>query len=322
MHNYPITSLPLERVQESFHMCSPVPRQMRMRGTFPNTINYKWLAVVGARNHSLYGKLVCEQLIAGLAGYPIIIVSGLAHGIDTIAHTTALNHGITCIAFPGSGLDQSVLYPRRNFYLAEKILRSGGCLLSEYDDYQKTAHWIFPMRNRLIAGCAHATLIIECTNESGTRITAKLATEYNRDVFAVPGNINQQLSEGPNELIKLGAVPITSSEDILYALGITPQTDIAQPKTGKSETIETLADKSHYAKSINELVQVEQNPLFDLFPITVDHKYILNSITQPIHKNELAKRCPSINTATLNTRITELELMNKIKVVLGVIYKQ
>lgn len=321
MHNYPITNLPLETVREYFHMCAPVPKQIRVRGTLPNTTTYKWLAVVGARHHSLYGKLVCEQLIAGLAGYPIIIVSGLAHGIDTIAHITALNHGITCVAFPGSGLDQSVLYPRRNFYLAEKILRSGGCLLSEYDDYQKTAHWIFPMRNRLIAGCAQATLIIECTNESGTRITAKLATEYNRDVLAVPGNINHQLSEGPNELIKLGAIPITSSEDILYALGITPRTDIVQLEAGKSETTEAVAGKPHYSKSIDELGQVEQNPLFELFPITAEHEYILNSITQPTHKNELTQRCSSMNTATLNTRITELELMNKIKVVLGVIYK-
>jgi DNA processing protein len=160
-----------------------------------------------------------KKLIEGLRGYPIVIVSGLAHGIDGIAHTAALDAGLTCIGFPGSGLGEKVLYPRYNLELAKKILISGGCLISEHSENTVGNVWSFPKRNRLLARLSKATLIIEATNESGSRITTRLATEYNRDVLAVPGNIFSKNSEAPNELIKLGATPITSSQDLLEALG-------------------------------------------------------------------------------------------------------
>ncbi len=331
MHEYPIEQLAQEYLFKHFHVCEPVPKQLRFRGTFPSGDHLKFLAIVGARNHTLYGKIVCEQLIAGLAGYPVVIISGLAHGIDSVAHTTALDHGLTCIAFPGSGLHESVIYPQKNFNLAQKILHSGGCLMSEYDIYQKTAPWIFPMRNRLIAGCADATLVIECTNQSGTRITARLATDYNRDVLAVPGPVTSELSEGPNELIKLGAVPITSSDDILHTLGITPRTREASNTSCAGINPDTITKPFSQQNSLlqKRLLQkplpqkpMKQNVLFEIVTPTSEHQLILSTVTHPIHKSELLALLPAIKPASLDVSLSELELMNKIKVILGVIYKQ
>lgn len=181
------------------------------------------LTVVGSRRLSSYGREVCTELIKGLAGQPIVIVSGLALGIDTIAHQSALTAGLTTIAFPGSGLDRSVLYPASNRQLAEKIIHSGGALISEYEPKFRATPYSFPRRNRLMAGLAKATLIIEASKKSGTLITARLALDYNRDVLAVPGSIHWPNSVGPNWLIKEGATPITSSKDLLQVLGLENQ---------------------------------------------------------------------------------------------------
>ena len=187
------------------------------------------LTVVGSRKYTSYGKDVCEELIAGLAGYDIAIVSGLAMGIDTIAHNAAIDAELQTIAVPGSGLHPDVLYPRTNLALAKRILEHDGTLLSEFTPDSPAARWTFPKRNRIMAGLSQATLIIECTERSGTRITARLATDYNRDVFAVPGNIFSETSVGTNKLIALGATPIMSSLDILLALGFNPNTEEATP---------------------------------------------------------------------------------------------
>lgn len=202
------------------HIPQP-PKSLKIRGTFPDINSYTFLTVVGPRNYTSYGSDVCRTLISGLAGYPIVIVSGLAHGIDTIVHETALDNNMITIAFPGSGLDNNAIYPRTNYQLAIRILESGGALISEFNDNEGGMSWMFPTRNRLMAGISKATLIIEAEHKSGTRITAKLATDYNRDVLAVPGNIFSKKSEGTNELIRMGATQITSLNDILVSLEIT-----------------------------------------------------------------------------------------------------
>lgn len=217
MH-FPITSLP---IPEPLNHISQPPKQLSVRGIFPNINKYKFLCVVGSRKYTPYGEDVCRTLITGLKGYPIVIVSGLAHGIDRIAHESALENALLTVAFPGSGLDDTVLYPKAQYQLAHQILESGGALVSEFKSDFAATLWSFVQRNRLMAGLAHATLVIEAENKSGTRVTARLATEYNRDVLAVPGNIFSKNSEGTNELIKLGATPITCSNDILEALGFT-----------------------------------------------------------------------------------------------------
>ncbi|MBP6884543.1 MAG: DNA-processing protein DprA [Candidatus Pacebacteria bacterium] len=186
----------------------------------PLPIDGLYLSVVGSRNHTSYGADACDKLIRGLKGSDIIIVSGLALGIDSIAHRSAIKAGLKTIAFPGSGLSESALYPATNLSLAKEILASGGTLVSEFEPAFKATQWSFPRRNRLMAGISHAVLVIEAANKSGTLITARLALDYNREVLAVPGPITSENSLGANLLIKQGATPITRSEDILEVFGI------------------------------------------------------------------------------------------------------
>lgn len=197
------------------------PKALYVRGAMPSFDGeQKFLAVVGSRNASSYGTDVCKSLIKGLAGFPIVIVSGLAIGIDTIAHKAALDAGLTTLAFPGSGLDRDVLYPAQNRGFAETIVENGGSLISEYAPKEKSQQWMFPRRNRIMAGVAHAVLVIEASERSGTLITARLATDYNRDVLAVPGSIFSANSYGPHLLIRGGATPIRNTADILDVFGM------------------------------------------------------------------------------------------------------
>jgi len=196
-----------------------LPATMDIVGSLP-TDDHSFLCVIGSRNHSPYGEEACRQLIGGLKGYPVVIVSGLAIGIDSIAHEAALDTGIKTVAFPGSGLARGVLYPHSKRKLADRIVTSGGALISPFEFDQPSMNWTFPARNRLMAGMSHATLVIEARQGSGTLLTAEYATDFNRDILAVPGSIFSELSYGPHMLIERGAVPITTSLDILKALGL------------------------------------------------------------------------------------------------------
>jgi len=207
---------------ESLKEIPQPPLKLYARGKLPDPDSV-YLAVVGSRKYSNYGKDVCQKLINGLAGYPIVIVSGLAIGIDSIAHQSALDAGLTTIAFPGSGLNRNVLYPKNNLNLAEKIIKSGGCLISEFEPDFVATVYSFPERNRLMAGISKAVLIIEAEIKSGSLITARLALDYNKDIMAVPGPVFSKNSTGVNWLIREGAIPVTTSEDILEALGFENQ---------------------------------------------------------------------------------------------------
>ncbi len=217
------------------------------------------LTIVGARKHSAYGKEACETLIAGLVGYDITVVSGLAIGIDTIVHRTAMKTGLKTVAVPGSGLDSTVIYPRSNLQLAAEIVANGGALLSEFAPHTKAAPWTFPRRNRIMAGLSKATLVIEAEKRSGTLITSRLATDYNRDVFAVPGEIFSLLSAGPNMLIALGATPIHESTDIIRALGFSldenssSERDYSLLSPDELAVIEALSSMKYREQLIEEL---------------------------------------------------------------------
>lgn len=199
------------------------PKQLYVRGTLPS-YNLKWLAVVGSRAATSYGRQVCDYLLEGLRGYPIVIVSGLAYGIDSLAHKAALNAGLPTVSVPGSGLDWDVLYPRANVGLAKEIIKSGGALLSEFEPNFRATDYSFPQRNRIMVGLTHATLVIEAKERSGSLITARLATEYNRELLVVPGSIFSDASRGTHQFLKLGATPVTEPADILKALGIDAKT--------------------------------------------------------------------------------------------------
>jgi len=198
------------------------PKALWLRGVLPSK-NTKKLVVVGSRALTPYGETICGNLIQGLSGYPITIVSGLALGTDACAHRAALNAGLHTIAVPGSGLNDTAIAPQTNLGLAKEILSAGGALLSEHEPSTTARPQYFPSRNRIMVGMADAVLVIEAGERSGTLITARLASEYSRDLMCVPHRIGDVNSEGPNMFIRLGAELITSSEHILETLGLEPQ---------------------------------------------------------------------------------------------------
>jgi DNA processing protein len=213
-----IKKLPREKFPKALLELPQKPEDLWIMGELPSEKLIP-LCVVGSRKFTSYGKEACEKIISGLRGYPILIVSGFAMGIDTIAHKTAIKNGLQTIAFPGSGLSREAIFPKVNANFVNEILESGGCLISEFEPDFKATQWCFPMRNRLMAGYSRALLVIEGEEKSGTLITARLAVEYNKDVYAVPGSIFSPTSRGTNKLIRQGATPINCADDVLEALG-------------------------------------------------------------------------------------------------------
>ncbi len=197
------------------------------------------LAVVGSRKFSAYGEKAIAALLPEIVELKINIISGLALGIDALAHQKALELKGKTWAVLGSGLDYKSIYPASNRRLAQEIIDSGGALISEFPPRTPPFKQNFPQRNRIIAGLAQATLVIEAKEKSGALITASYALEENREVLAVPGNIFSEFSAGPNKLIKLGAKTITSPEDILEVYGLDTNSNnnpSANSETAKKRT--------------------------------------------------------------------------------------
>lgn len=234
------------------------PEKLYIQGQLPLPTT-KMLCVVGSRKYSSYGKEVTEKLISGLKGYNICIVSGMALGIDGFAHRAALEAGLHTIAFPGSGLDPRVIYPASHAPLSREILKAGGALISENEMLQVSAPWTFPKRNRLLAGISHATLVIEADLQSGTLITSKYATDYNRDVGTVPGNIYSPLSAGPHMLLGMGAKVIASSEDILELLDLKKKGEEVRP-----EQRTLLLNLSENERKILDFITIEPHTVEQL----------------------------------------------------------
>ena len=172
------------------------------------------IAIVGARKATEYGKKVALKLSEDLSKRKIVIISGLAKGIDSYAHIGTLNvqNGRT-IAVLGSGIKE--IYPKENIELARQIIRNGGCLISEYSPDEKPNKINFPERNRIISALSKGVIVVEASEKSGALITADLALEQGREVFSVPGDIYSRTSVGTNKLIQQGAKLVTSFEDVL-----------------------------------------------------------------------------------------------------------
>ena len=286
--DFPIRELKKKEFPAQLLEIPQPPEKLFIRGELPGP-DTKLLCVVGSRRYTSYGKEACEKLIAGLRGYDVAIVSGLAIGIDGIAHQTAMNTGLRTIAVPGSGLGVEALHPQAHIGLAKKILDNGGCMLSEYESNFKATRWSFPQRNRIMAGLSCAVLIIEAETKSGTLITSRLATEYNKDVLTVPGNIFSKTSEGPHMLIRLGATPITKPEELLEALGF----------KNKNETPRNL-----------ELEYNECSP---------EEKAVIKILRAPLPKDELL-RSLNMPIAEANAVLSVMELKGLIKETLGEIH--
>ncbi|MEI6352570.1 MAG: DNA-processing protein DprA [Candidatus Nomurabacteria bacterium] len=181
---------------------------------------YRILTIVGSRKNSSYSKEALDYLLKNLSGEKIIIISGLALGIDSLAHTGAIKNNFPTISIPGSGLDKNHLYPATNVNLSEEILETENTLISEYEDNRKSELYMFPARNRIMAALADAVLIVEAGEKSGTLITARLAMEYGKNVGVIPNNIFAEGAKGSNQLLKDGALTILDEEDILQMLNI------------------------------------------------------------------------------------------------------
>jgi len=204
------------------------PDTLYIRGVMPPK-DAIYLCVVGSRACTPYGKRMCARLIAGLSSYPIVIVSGMALGMDAEAHKAALDVGLPTVAVLPSSLDTRSMYPSANKALAEQILKHGGALISEYGEEHKAMLHDFAKRNRIAAGMSKAALIIEAGEKSGTLITARLAMDYNREVVCVPHDLDKETGKGVNNLIREGATLVRNSDDILRTLGFEPAVDPLQP---------------------------------------------------------------------------------------------
>lgn len=209
------------------------PKLLYYVGPLPELLTKPRLAVVGSRKVSPYGRRNTAELAGGAARQGIVIVSGLALGVDSLAHEAALEAGGLTIAVLPSSLKQ--VYPASHRNLAKRILDCGGALVTEYEDTPRIQNSYFIARNRLISGLSQATLVTEAALKSGSLHTARFTLEQGRELLAVPGSIYSETSEGANNLIKAGAVPITSVSDILFAMKL-DQTTIPHQRIVKGST--------------------------------------------------------------------------------------
>ena len=197
----------------------------------PELLSGRAVAVVGARSCSPYGASVARSLGRDLAAAGLVVVSGLARGIDAEAHRGALEADGVTLAVLGCGIDRD--YPAAHADLARRI-GERGLVVSEYAPGVEPAPWRFPARNRIVSGLAVATIVVEARERSGALITADFALEEGREVFTVPGEITSALSAGSNALLRLGATPLTKADDVLEALGVAPPTPGAAPQLSDS----------------------------------------------------------------------------------------
>lgn len=195
------------------------PKLLYCRGSLPG-ISENCFAIVGTRMASSYGKQVVLEIAGDLAEAGLVIVSGLAPGIDTFSHQAAVERGKRTIAVLGTGIDEKSIYPQSNLKLARKILETGGCLISEYSPGTAGSKFTFPQRNRIISGLSLGILVVEAKQKSGALITANYAFQQNRKIFAVPGPIHSSNSKGCHHLIKKGAKLVENVNDILKELNL------------------------------------------------------------------------------------------------------
>lgn len=261
------------------------PETLFVRGDIdPNATLF---AVVGTRKPSSYGKQITPRIVQELSRAGLTIVSGLAYGIDTLAHEAALDANGKTIAVLGSGIDDKTIYPQANLRLVHRILENGGAVISEYPEGAEPFKGNFPARNRIIAGLSIGALVVEAPLKSGSLITANFAVQENRDVLAIPGPITSSNSMGTNLLIKQGATPVTETKDILEALGVEQVTE---------ETRER-------GSQLNE----EERKIFDALK------------EESLHVDGIIEQT-GLAAAALNTLLTTMELEGKIRHLGGGIY--
>jgi DNA processing protein len=276
--DFPINELAAAEFPALLREIPQPPKTLNYRGVLPSE-HTTLLSIVGSRKYTTYGKQVVEELVGGLSGYPVGIVSGLALGIDSLSHEAALRNNLYTLAIPGGGLSDERLYPATHKPLAYRILEAGGGLLSEFAPDFRATNWSFPQRNRLVAGISRATLLIEAGEKSGTLITARMTTDYNRELLVVPGSIFSKNSLGVHQFLKLGATPVTTGQDILDCL--------------------------HIEKKLAESIQ----PKLTLSPV---EELVLIQLHEPLHRDELIRKI-NLPTHEASQLLMMMELQGHIK---------
>ncbi len=278
------------------------PLALRVRGDV-SVLSKPGLAVVGTRHPTPYGLGMAERLSCDLASRGLILLSGLARGVDTAAHRGAVSARGKTVAVFGTGVDE--IYPRANKKLAEQILEFGGALISEFPTGTFPAPQNFPIRNRIISGLSVGVLVVEAGEYSGTRITARCALEQCREVFAVPGNVTNRLAWGPNTLIKQGAKLVATWEDVWEELPTDVRLQVAPVETA-------VATKSPVTAS-----------LFDqqVMPEQERKVYALLRADESTHIDELIERLDGkLSSAEIFSALFELEMTSKIRQMPGKYY--
>ncbi len=254
------------------------PPILYVRGTIPDNMDFA-VAVVGTRKITDYGRQTTAEIVKPLARSGIVIVSGLALGVDALAHRSCLEAGGQTVAVLGCGLEET--YPVTNRRLGQEIVAAGGALISEYPPGTQPLKQHFPARNRIISGLSRGVLVIEGGEDSGSLITAKCALEQNREVMAVPGNINCPTSHGPNHLIKIGAKAVTTYFDVLETLNL--------------ELVSQFTDNKK------------------IIPSSEEEKILLEFLSsQPQHIDEIIQKS-KLNTSIANATLTTMELKGMIR---------
>lgn len=290
----------------------PMPKFLEVAGSIPPD-DQKFLCVVGSRTPSSYGIETCRKLILELQGQPVVIVSGMAIGIDSIAHEAALDAGLKTVAFPGSGLSPDVLYPPSRRNLAERIIDSGGALVSSFKPDQAGAPWTFPVRNRWMAGMSHAVLIVEGMKGSGTLGTATYATELNRNVLIIPGSIYSELSYGPLLLLKEGATPVTCAAEIMDELTFTEER-VAKVARSPERLAATLAEmkrkeEARLAGKMFEETRTNASRVnLDALSLSPEERGVCECLKNgSVNATELIEKT-GLTVTALNITISELEM--------------
>ncbi|MGA9498262.1 MAG: DNA-processing protein DprA [Terriglobales bacterium] len=224
------------------------------------------IAMVGTRHPTPYGSGMAERLSTDLAARGLVIISGLARGIDTASHRGAIAAKGKTIAVLGTGID--IMYPKENTRLTEQIVALGGALITEFPVGTSPAPQNFPIRNRIISGMSAGVLVVEAAEYSGTRITSRLALEQNRDVYAVPGNVTNKNAWGPNTLIKQGAKLVATWEDVWEELPADVQARLhaqQQNESPEAETASLFPDEaiSPHEKKILKLLKADESTHID-----------------------------------------------------------
>lgn len=263
-----------------------------------------YVCIVGPRRSTAYGTDVTTTIIEHLKKMHVVVVSGAAYGIDGIVHRLCIEHSIPTIAVPGSGIDDEVFYPRAHLELKHSILENGGLIVNEFNPLSRASPWSFPVRNRLMAGMCHLTIVIEAEQSSGTLITAHLATDYGREVIAIPGSIYSPTSRGTHELISKGATIFTSPETLTEVL-----TNIA--KIHNIELWKESVDVDEVSADT-----IEKDVHLSLGDKEKDILTCVQSFTEGISKEKLAELL-KMSGVDISIYVTILELHGLVKMSLG-----